>query len=76
MRWVGHRLYADVYIAVDPHLTVAEGHEIGEQLRHTLFHEIGNLSEVLVHVDPWAEDREAYHQTTLHHEPIPRQVID
>jgi len=76
MRWVGHRLHAEIYIAVDPNLTVAEGHDVGEQLRHALFHEIGNLAEVMVHVDPWSEDRDAYHQATLHHEAVPQQLTE
>lgn len=27
-RWIGHRLYAEINLAVDPDLSVAEAHEI------------------------------------------------
>jgi len=55
MRWLGHRLYAEVCIAVEPQLTTAQSHHIAEQLRHDLCHQIPNLAEVVVHIDPWAE---------------------
>jgi cation diffusion facilitator family transporter len=74
MRWMGHRLSAEVHIAVEPSLTTIQSHHIAEQLRHELFHQIPNLAEVVVHVDPWAEQLETVHQLTLHHEPIPRPV--
>jgi divalent metal cation (Fe/Co/Zn/Cd) transporter len=72
MRWMGHRLYAEVYIAVEPHLTTVQSHHVAEELRHDLFHQVPNLAEVVVHVDPWGEQLETVHQLTEHHEPIPR----
>ncbi len=74
MRWMGHRLHAEVHIAVDPRLTTAESHLIAEQVRHDLFHAVPNLSEVIVHVDPWAEKPEEFHQLTEHHEPLPKPI--
>jgi cation diffusion facilitator family transporter len=68
MRWMGHRLHADIGIAVDPHLTTAESHHIAEHLRHDLFHALPYLSEVLVHVDPWSAEPEKHHELTAHHE--------
>jgi len=80
MRWIGHRLQAEVTIAVDPHITVVDGHHTAEEVRHALFHEITNLSEIIVHVDPWSPGQEtgqdagqdAYHELTAHHEPVLR----
>jgi cation diffusion facilitator family transporter len=74
MRWLGHRLHAEIYIAVEPNLTTAESHEIAEKLRHDLFHEIANLSEVVVHVDPWSRQADNYHRQTTHHEEIPKPI--
>lgn len=74
MRWIGHRLHAEVHIAVDPHLTTAESHQIAEKLRHDLFHELATLSEVVVHVDPWSQQPEGFHHLTAHHEPVPRPI--
>lgn len=64
-RWVGHRLTATLDVAVDPTLTVAEGHAIAEQVRHALFHELAALELVTVHVDPDGPDD--HHDRTRHH---------
>ncbi len=74
MRWMGHRLHAEVHIAVDPQLTTDESHKIAEELRHSLFHKIDNLSEIIVHIDPWSESPEKSHQLTTHHEPVPEPL--
>jgi cation diffusion facilitator family transporter len=71
MRWVGHRLYAEVNVGVDANLTTAQSHAIAEEIRHDLFHTIPNLSEVLVHVEPWLP-LETSHRLTVHHEPVPQ----
>lgn len=68
MRWMGHRLHADIGIAVDPHLTTAESHHIAEHLRHDLFHALPYLAEIVVHVDPWSSRPDEHHQLTAHHE--------
>lgn len=75
MRWMGHRLHAEVHIAVEPLLTTVQSHHSAEQLRHDLFHQIPNLAEVVVHVEPWAEQLETIHQLTIHHEPIPKPIV-
>lgn len=76
MRWMGHRLSAEVHISVDPLLTTVISHQIAEELRHELFHQVSNLAEVVVHVEPWADEMEAVHQLTLHHEPVPQPIRD
>jgi cation diffusion facilitator family transporter len=68
MRWMGHRLHADLGIAVDPELTTAESHQVAEELRHELYHAFPHLAEVVVHVDPWAPQADVYHELTAHHE--------
>jgi cation diffusion facilitator family transporter len=74
MRWMGHRLHAEVHLAVDPHLPTVESHRIAEEVRHELFHQFPILSEAVVHVDPWSEKLEAMHEITLHHEPVPSSL--
>lgn len=71
MRWMGHRLHADICVAVDPDLTTAESHHIVEHLRHDLFHAVRYLSDVIVHVDPYMDGTEPYHELTMHHEQVP-----
>lgn len=74
MRWVGHRLHAELTVAVDPELTTVEAHDIAEQIRHDLFHEIPTLSDIVVHVEPYGDEPEVYHEETRHHEPVPRPL--
>jgi len=71
MRWTGHRLCTDVTIAVDPHLSTVQSHAIAEEVRHDLFHEIPNLAEAVIHIEPWENDIDDAHQLTAHHEATP-----
>lgn len=74
MRWMGHRLHAEVNITVDPDLSTAESHAIAENVRHELFHEMPKLSEIVVHVEPALDDLDAAHAETLDHEPVPKRL--
>ena len=49
VRWMGHRLRADISIAVDGQLTVSEGHAISHEVAHALSHQVRHLDTVFVH---------------------------
>jgi cation diffusion facilitator family transporter len=66
VRWLGHRLHAEVNIAVDSHLSVEKGHEIANETRHQLLHHLKYLSGVTVHIDPANASGEDYHHITTH----------
>src|SRR5215211_7564585 len=71
-RWLGHRLHAEVNIAVDPELSVAEGHTIAREVNHQLLHQLGYLSGAVIHVDPLQEVGEEYHHIASHsHDGLP-----
>src|ERR687890_516150 len=71
-RWVGHRLHAEVNVAVGPELTVAEGHEIAREVNHQLTHHLGYLGTAVIHVDPLQEAGEEHHHITAHsHDGLP-----
>jgi cation diffusion facilitator family transporter len=71
-RWVGHRLRAEVNVAVDPDLSVAEGHAIALEVNHQLLHELGYLDMAVVHVDPVQEAGEEHHRIATHfHDGLP-----
>ena len=75
MRWSGHRLHAEVHIAVDPQLTVVQGHRVAEQVRYALFQRLPNLSDSVVHVDPLpAADGDEHHGLTTHFEKVPDSI--
>lgn len=65
-RWVGHRLHAELNVAVASHLSVAEGHAIAKEVRHELLHHLSYLSSVMVHVDPTEEAGEEFHRILGH----------
>jgi cation diffusion facilitator family transporter len=65
-RWVGHRLRAEVNVAVNPEASVAEGHEVAREVNHRLLHELGYLETAVVHVDPAQESGEEYQRIAAH----------
>jgi cation diffusion facilitator family transporter len=72
VRWLGHRLHAEVNIAVNPRLTVAKGHEIAMETRHQLLHHLRYLSNVTVHIDPSDVSGEKHHRVAEHtHNDLP-----
>ena len=71
-RWLGHELHAEVNVAVDPDISVAEGHAIAREVNHRLMHRLGYLRGAVVHVDPAQEAGEEHHRVTAHsHDGLP-----
>jgi cation diffusion facilitator family transporter len=71
-RWVGHRLRAEVNVAVNPEASVAEGHAVAREVNHRLLHELGYLETAVVHVDPAQESGEEHHRVSAHsHDGLP-----
>ncbi len=65
MRWHGHRMLVTVVAAVDPDLSVREGHQIAQTVAHDVIHAFPFATEALVHIDP-SGDIDA-HELTDHH---------
>ena len=61
-RWLGHRLHAELNVAVDPELTIAQAHAIAAEVRHQLLHHLDYLSLVVIHVDPANQSGETHHR--------------
>ena len=60
-RWIGHKLHIEMNIAVEPSLSVEQGHDIASDVQHELFHHLNYLSLAVVHVDPTHQSGERYH---------------
>ena len=69
-RWVGHRLMAQVRLSVDGNLPVTKAHDVAETAQHELLHHISNLSDAIIHVDPFAIGFDP-HAPTAHHRSQP-----
>jgi cation diffusion facilitator family transporter len=72
VRWLGHRMLAEVNVAVPVDLSVAEGHAVAVEVRHRLLHRLPYLSDATVHVDPENASGQAYHRIAEHrHDDLP-----
>jgi cation diffusion facilitator family transporter len=61
VRWIGHRLHAEINASVDPSLSVEEGHEIANAVREKLLENFSYLSGTTIHVDPLTASGECCH---------------
>ncbi|WP_097273772.1 cation diffusion facilitator family transporter [Streptomyces sp. TLI_55] len=52
LRWIGHRLRAEVAVVVDGDATVRQAHAIAVDAEHALLHAVPRLTAALVHADP------------------------
>lgn len=70
-RWLGHRLHAEVNVAVDASLSVSEGHAVAVATRHELLHRLPYLDNAIVHVDPADLSGEAHHGAAHEDDAVP-----
>jgi cation diffusion facilitator family transporter len=61
VRWIGHRLHAEINASVAPSLSVEEGHEIANAIREKLLENFSYLSGTTIHVDPLTASGESCH---------------
>jgi cation diffusion facilitator family transporter len=78
VRWNGHRLIGSIDLVVDCQSTVAQGHDVAERVRHALFHKVGRLNTVIVHLDPCEHGDSDHHAETRSHDETlaPRQASE
>jgi cation diffusion facilitator family transporter len=67
VRWLGHKLQAELHVTVDEELPTRESHRILEETRHALFHAQPRLAVINVHADPCGHGMEDPHALTAHH---------
>jgi cation diffusion facilitator family transporter len=71
-RRTGGQALVDVHILVDGTISVSEGHQISESVRHRLIREVDSVTDVLVHIDP-EDDETAAPSAGL---PLRHQLMD
>ncbi|MGW1726018.1 cation diffusion facilitator family transporter [Streptomyces sp. NPDC002306] len=70
LRWIGHRLRAEVAVVVNGEATVRQAHAIAVDAEHALLHAVPRLTAALVHADPAVVAGEADpHLALAHHTP-------
>jgi cation diffusion facilitator family transporter len=68
VRWLGHRLIAELHATVDETLPTFASHAIAEEVRHHLLHALPRLGVVTVHVDPCGHSGADPHGLAAHHD--------
>jgi cation diffusion facilitator family transporter len=72
VRWLGHRLHAEINISVSPELSVEKGHEIAKDVRHQILHQVRYLGNATIHIDPLNASGEKHHGSGEHvHDNLP-----
>lgn len=72
VRWIGHRLHAELNVAVNPALSIEQAHDIAKEVRHTLLHQLQYLSNATIHLDPLTASGETHHRIREHaHDELP-----
>jgi len=73
VRWLGHNLEAELHADVDGTLSTIASHEIANEIEHRLLHDLPQLENVSVHIDPLGAEGEDFHGATAHHKPKQQQ---
>jgi cation diffusion facilitator family transporter len=66
VRWMGHRMHAELSVSVDPELNVSQGHHIAMDIQHQLLHKLIYLASASIHIDPMNLSGETYHKIMSH----------
>jgi cation diffusion facilitator family transporter len=67
LRWIGHRLRAEVSITAAAGLGLVEAHHLAHAAEHELLHAVPKLDDATVHVSPRDEAGSDFHESTAHH---------
>jgi len=68
MRWLGHSLYAEAVLAVDPSRPVAEVEPLIDHISHELYHAVPNLGDSTLAVVPYNPDgQDMFGRESAHH---------
>jgi cation diffusion facilitator family transporter len=74
MRYIGHHLFVEALLAVDPALTVAESETLTDHISHELYNVLPNMADVTLGIVPWNADRQKplWKESAHHREPQAR----
>jgi cation diffusion facilitator family transporter len=67
LRWIGHRLRAEVNITVAADLGLVDAHDIAHAAEHELLHAVQKLDDAIVHVSPRDDAGRDFHADIAHH---------
>ena len=67
LRWIGHRIRAEVGLVVDADLSLVAAHQVAHDAHHRLLPEVKGVDDVTVHVSPRSDGDEDHHAAVAHH---------
>jgi cation diffusion facilitator family transporter len=67
-RTTGGKIILEVRLLVNSYISVSEGHQLGELVNKSLISQFGDVSEVLIHIDP------IQHETTEEESQLPERT--
>ena len=56
---MGYLFFVDMHVEVDPQMTVQRAHQIAHEVKDTIRRELPAVHDVLVHIEPAGQKREA-----------------
>ena len=65
-RWVGHKLFVEMAIAVKSNASAKEGHDVAKEVRHQILHHLAHVGQVMIHVDPENDFGEEHYKIGRH----------
>src|SRR5674476_1240630 len=71
LRWIGHRMRAEITLTVDDTLGIVKAHTIADEAQHQLIHLVPRLDDATVHVNPSIRPGIDHHTATGHHRTWP-----
>lgn len=71
LRWIGHRLRAEVAVVVDGDVSARQAHHTAVEAEHALLHAVPRLTAALVHADPATAPGETDPHLALAHHAAP-----
>ena len=67
LRWIGHRIRAEVGLVVDADLGLVAAHAVATDAHHRLLHDVKGVDDATVHVSPSSDDGDDHHAALAHH---------
>ncbi len=67
LRWIGHRVRAEIGIVVDSGMSLLAAHAIAHDAQHNLLHQVPKLADATIHVSPRSDDEVDHHAQVAHH---------
>lgn len=52
MRYVGRQIFIELHIEVDPDMSIYEGHEVAQVIKHEIMQKESDVYDVLIHIEP------------------------